>query len=679
MGLEAIQQLMGYSAETAANPAHVNGMASHSFDQSQAIHMHMSMEHQQQQYTPAPPEVEEKKKKGGAAGAATNDKELRELLAKNEHRDLKDVAAEVIAADRSTRAEKCKQLFAMLWLRAACRVAKTSVPRNRVYSMYASRCADDRVIALNPASFGKLVRVIFPGISTRRLGVRGESKYHYVDLALVNDTGDVDDARRPATARTGTRQNSMAPTIDFNSTSRAPADTASFPPQEQAFGNNNSYSTRASSKGLLFADLYSTTYRPSTRLPTSITYECEMKFLPAEEMEVKDEVDLILPDITPYLPPGTDVDTAANLAAVYRTHCISLIDSVRFCKEKQFFRLFTALNGTLTVPSQRLFNSPELASWVKECDWMMYQKMIRNVAPLALQVAPAPVLKFLDKVYKQLHAHLSKTFGTHPPHLLEAKLEPAVNFAHLLRRMLRVNSTAHAAAAMLLPDDNRNHMWMDWMNYVNLKAIIENSLPQSCGHEQVYNILQNEIRALLTPLKPMVQTHDGRIHEWGTQKSNEDANDTSTCIDRIASFLMELPSRFPHAPARTMLYCINALGSAILREITVENGSSFQGWWLTKTFIDEMAEWLAAFGGFLDHSPPNWNSISYSPTLMNDPMNVGLANGSGSNNESRLSSMEAEYQQNQNFVANSNLYLQETGNSNSESESRFIYENSLGS
>lgn len=40
---------------------------------------------------------------------------------------------------------------------------------------------------MNPASFGKLVRIIFPGIQTRRLGMRGESKYHYVDLALIDD------------------------------------------------------------------------------------------------------------------------------------------------------------------------------------------------------------------------------------------------------------------------------------------------------------------------------------------------------------------------------------------------------------------------------------------------------------------------------------------------------------
>lgn len=42
---------------------------------------------------------------------------------------------------------------------------------------------------LNAASFGKLVRVIFPGIQTRRLGVRGESKYHYVNLTLCEDNG----------------------------------------------------------------------------------------------------------------------------------------------------------------------------------------------------------------------------------------------------------------------------------------------------------------------------------------------------------------------------------------------------------------------------------------------------------------------------------------------------------
>lgn len=108
-----------------------------------------------------------------------------------------------------------------------CKVDKSSVPRNRVYSRYAERCGTERVIPLNPASFGKLVRVIFPGIQTRRLGVRGESKYHYVDLALIDEGEEAQGTGRPSSAHTRhhslkrQRQGSSGPKLDFRSVSHA--------------------------------------------------------------------------------------------------------------------------------------------------------------------------------------------------------------------------------------------------------------------------------------------------------------------------------------------------------------------------------------------------------------------------------------------------------------------------
>lgn len=69
-------------------------------------------------------------------------------------------------------------------INSVCATGKGSVPRGRVYANYASQCANERITVLNPASFGKLVRVLFPGLKTRRLGVRGESKYHYVNFTL---------------------------------------------------------------------------------------------------------------------------------------------------------------------------------------------------------------------------------------------------------------------------------------------------------------------------------------------------------------------------------------------------------------------------------------------------------------------------------------------------------------
>lgn len=60
-------------------------------------------------------EMQDDRRRKGSAVTATNDKELREMLAKNEGRPLRDVAQEVIQKERTPMAEKTKQLFAMLW------------------------------------------------------------------------------------------------------------------------------------------------------------------------------------------------------------------------------------------------------------------------------------------------------------------------------------------------------------------------------------------------------------------------------------------------------------------------------------------------------------------------------------------------------------------------------------
>lgn len=59
--------------------------------------------------------LEEDRKRKAANANAANDRELREMLRINESRQLPDVAREVIANERTAKAEKTKQLFAMLW------------------------------------------------------------------------------------------------------------------------------------------------------------------------------------------------------------------------------------------------------------------------------------------------------------------------------------------------------------------------------------------------------------------------------------------------------------------------------------------------------------------------------------------------------------------------------------
>ncbi|KAL8707826.1 MAG: hypothetical protein Q9220_007180 [cf. Caloplaca sp. 1 TL-2023] len=55
------------------------------------------------------------RRKKGSASSIANDIELKKLFRENVGRSLKDVAAQVLANERGPKAEKTKQIFAMLW------------------------------------------------------------------------------------------------------------------------------------------------------------------------------------------------------------------------------------------------------------------------------------------------------------------------------------------------------------------------------------------------------------------------------------------------------------------------------------------------------------------------------------------------------------------------------------
>ena len=59
-----------------------------------------------------------------------------------------------------------------------------SLPRATLYALYLQHCSESAIEAMNAASFGKMIRSIFSGLRTRRLGTRGNSKYHYYGIKL---------------------------------------------------------------------------------------------------------------------------------------------------------------------------------------------------------------------------------------------------------------------------------------------------------------------------------------------------------------------------------------------------------------------------------------------------------------------------------------------------------------
>lgn len=411
--------------------------------------------------------------------------------------------------------------------------------------------------------------------------------------------------------------------IDFNNIPRLQADTAAFPDTQPSFDTTATQTDAPRgppSKGQAFA--YPDTRGMDPGSAEAMRYPHTLRF-PSSNLAPFDENEPVsLPSIYPYLPPRTDQDTAEALFALYRTHCTSLIDSIRFCKEKQFFRLYTSFHGTLTVPVQKLFTHPNLAPWIEQCDLVMYRTMIRFVSHLTLQAAPVVVINIMSNISISLHSHIERTFSAQPQHVMNAKLRPATVFGRLLHRLIRVNQSAHAAANLLTIDQNREQMWREWITMVNPKRVMEAELPD-CGYEEAHKILTSEMRGLLEPLPPSYGEdpysfgsynfeENGNFAQFlqsslqsGGSRNGPSAVSSETVLDRWSAFISSLPGRFPQAPARTLVHCISAVGTAALRDVTILNGASYGHWWVLKIFVDEMTLWLAEMGGFLEPAVAN--------------------------------------------------------------------------
>lgn len=338
---------------------------------------------------------------------------------------------------------------------------------------------------------------------------------------------------------------------------------------------------------------------------TSSKMSQRLHFAPVSEQMNQEYEPISLPKIEQHIPVGTDPDAANALSALYRSHCTSLIDALRFCKEKTFFHLFTSFHGTLTMPVQKLFANASIAPWIEECDFVMYQKMMRVVAPLTLQVAPKPVLDTLRNISERLVPHIQNSFHGHPNHVIDAKVAPATLFAGLLDRELRVNLTAHAAANMLSNPANRDQMYEDWITMVRTRKVAE-CVPTR-GMDDVVTLLLTELRDLLNPVgvpwevEGLTPYGEMALRTGRQQQASIHADaSTENVLDRWVNFLQALPARFPYATHAEIVWCVQRVGTAVMRDLTIAQGKSFGAWWVTKCWIDEMIAFMAEQGGFME-------------------------------------------------------------------------------
>ncbi|EEB09619.2 transcriptional repressor Sak1 [Schizosaccharomyces japonicus yFS275] len=614
------------------------------------------------------------------SGDSEQESELRRLAVEYDDFSLDELAKKLRLHHSVANAEKQRQIFGFCWLKRNCEAqADAAVQRNHIYAQYVDSCNALRTKPLNPASFGKLVRLLFPAIKTRRLGTRGHSKYHYCGIRLRGEC-----FRRVKKNGSGSPQSGIVHQSGIDSTlmqsKNVPSppiinsasnlslsinpsvDTAALDVSTQErfvteTGNHNaSHSSLTDSHGgtTHSQSSHPQSHSPRSTLPSistdpslispvafdSIRYvPClHLAFIPPHRLPWIPNLNIkafTLPPLNVQLPePYNNEDAKRALSTVYAAHCTTLIESVRFMHLKQFLSQIASFPSTLSSPLLTLLSAPELGPWIEQADIVMYREIIRLLFPMTLQVVPPPVLVLLRHLAANLESHVSSIYASHSNSLRQAKVMTATVFGTLLSRLLRVNDTAHAAARFLANPADRQLICGDWNRFIDVQYIVYREL--SGGHKDAISAIDEWYRILSsynTCEDGIPKTKEGEVGNGNYSVNRVELRQIDGVLDRMADFFLELPSRFPSCSPKLFLLNLSALLTGILREITVSGGEAFGALWVIRCWIDEYVTWVAEIGGYLedDRDHVNIQNTNVHGNIMESALNIALDSGSSLN------------------------------------------------
>ncbi|ESP00087.1 hypothetical protein LOTGIDRAFT_113173, partial [Lottia gigantea] len=299
------------------------------------------------------------------------------------------------------------------WLEENYEIAEgVCIPRSTLYLHYLDFCERNDSNPINAASFGKIIRQQFPQITTRRLGTRGQSKYHYYGI--------------------GVRETSSYYDIMYSSKGIQSAGDGKKECSKQVIA----YSPR-SKLGTLLPDF------PSVR-------------------EIK-------------IPANIEEEKVSTFLVMYRTHCQRILDTViraNFDEVQNFLMHFWQGMPSHIVP---ILDSSTIVMLVGVCDSILYKAVSSVLMPTVLQALPESLTQVIRRFAKQLDEWLMLALNNLPDTLRRVKFDLARRFSQVLRRQTSLNHLCQAARTVIHSSDITSQMLDDWLN-IDLNSIIKQTL-----------------------------------------------------------------------------------------------------------------------------------------------------------------------------------------------------------
>ncbi|RVE73512.1 hypothetical protein OJAV_G00032060 [Oryzias javanicus] len=409
-----------------------------------------------------------------------------------------------------------------------------SLPRCSLYNHYLRHCQEQKLDPVNAASFGKLIRSVFMGLRTRRLGTSKQpvhQKQRFKPLQKVDSMSD------------------------------------SLCGISQACNSTPEQSVAAQSQ------------HHQHYIDTSHTLP---QFPP---LDVGSQP----------LPERINMSDIKKLKTLYRDHCEATLDVVmnlQFHYIEKLWQTFwcstaPSSDGSTSIPSSdddmegtipreklvALCKYEPVRLWMRSCDHILYQALVEVLIPDVLRPVPSTLTQAIRNFAKSLEGWLTNAMTSFPQEIVRTKVAVVSAFAQTLRRYTSLNHLAQAARAVLQNTSQINQMLSD-LNRVDFANVQEQASWVCQCDESVVQRLEQDFKVTLQ--------QQSSLDQW------------ATWLDNVVSQVLKPHQGNPSFPkaARQFLLKWSFYSSMVIRDLTLRSAASFGSFHLIRLLYDEYMFYL---------------------------------------------------------------------------------------
>uniref|UniRef100_A0A8C1PMV2 Transcription factor RFX3 n=1 Tax=Cyprinus carpio TaxID=7962 RepID=A0A8C1PMV2_CYPCA len=442
-----------------------------------------------------------------------------------------------------------------------------SLPRSTLYNHYLRHCQEQKLDPVNAASFGKLIRSIFMGLRTRRLGTRGNSKYHYYGIRVKPDS--------PLN-----RLQEDMQYCSLHQTTRKRREMHELPVQKldgvsgENFSSGGQHTPNAAEQTFIAQSQHHQQFLDGSRaLPEFV------------ELDLGEPLE------------GVGAEDVRALQTLYREHCEAILDVVvnlQFNLIENLWQTFwryspsSSVEGvTITENSGMseiegrlprstltlLCRNEAVLKWMNTCDHLMYQALVEILIPDVLRPIPSALTQAIRNFAKSLEGWLTNAMSSIPQRMIQTKVSAVSAFAQTLRRYTSLNHLAQAARAVLQNTSQINQMLSD-LNRVDFANVQEQASWVCQCEEGVVQRLEQDFKATLQ--------QQSSLEQW------------AAWLDNVVTQMLKPYEDKPSLPkaARQFLLKWSFYSSMVIRDLTLRSAASFGSFHLIRLLYDEYMFYL---------------------------------------------------------------------------------------